>query len=275
LLGAVAILWTLDCFVGFYLTLPVKRRAARALDNATADEPQPAGKPWLARWAPAWKVRWRGGATKLNFDVHRAFSLWTWALLFIVAFTGFSLNLYAEVFYPLMSQVSTVTPSPYDLRVPNDSDDPIMPEVGYAALLDRASAEARRRGWSEPPGSVFYSPEYAIHGVEFYPPGADHGAGGVGHKVLYYDGVNGSLLGERLPWQGTAADLFVQAQFPLHSGRILGLPGRILISVMGLIVATLSVTGVLIWVKKRGARVRSASREGLRGAVSAGAAIAK
>jgi hypothetical protein len=30
------------------------------------------------------------------------------------------------------------------------------------------------------------------------------------------------LLGERLPWKGTAADIFVQAQFPLHSGRILG-----------------------------------------------------
>ncbi|MNN88395.1 hypothetical protein D3C81_2060750 [compost metagenome] len=46
-------------------------------------------------------------------------------------------------------------------------------------------------------------------------------------------------------------------QFPLHSGRILGLPGRILISIMGLLVAMLSVTGVVIWWKKRKARVRS------------------
>ena len=59
-----------------------------------------------------------------------------------------------------------------------------------------------------------------------------------------------------MPWNGTAADIFVQAQFPLHSGRILGLPGRILISVMGLVVAALSVTGVVIWWRKRRARVR-------------------
>ncbi|WP_426114768.1 PepSY domain-containing protein [Massilia sp. PWRC2] len=61
-------------------------------------------------------------------------------------------------------------------------------------------------------------------------------------------------MGKRRPWQGSAANLFVQAQFPLHPGRILGLPGRILISCMGLVVAMLSVTGVSIWWRKRGAR---------------------
>ncbi len=65
----------------------------------------------------------------------------------------------------------------------------------------------------------------------------------------------GLPAGERLPWVGTAADIFVQAQFPLHSGRILGLPGRILISFMGVVVAALSVTGIVIWLKKRKARV--------------------
>ena len=77
----------------------------------------------------------------------------------------------------------------------------------------------------------------------------------MGPALLYYDGGNGSLLGGQVPWQGTAADIFVQAQFPLHSGRILGLPGRILVSVMGLVVATLSVTGVVVWARKRRARL--------------------
>jgi uncharacterized iron-regulated membrane protein len=96
--------------------------------------------------------------------------------------------------------------------------------------------------------------------VQFFYPAADHGAGGVGHKRLYYDGMDGRYLGDRQPWKGTAADIFIQAQFPLHSGRILGLPGRILISVMGLIVAMLSVTGVVIWWKKRAARIKQAAR---------------
>ncbi|WP_370454219.1 PepSY domain-containing protein [Herminiimonas sp. KBW02] len=82
-------------------------------------------------------------------------------------------------------------------------------------------------------------------------------AGGVGPAALYFDGKNGAYLGNRLPWQGRAADIFLQMQFPLHSGRILGLPVRILISIMGLLVSMLSITGVVIWWKKRKARVRS------------------
>jgi uncharacterized iron-regulated membrane protein len=49
----------------------------------------------------------------------------------------------------------------------------------------------------------------------------------------------------------------MQVQFPLHSGRILGLGGRILISAAGIAVAVLSATGLLIWMKKLNARRRS------------------
>jgi uncharacterized iron-regulated membrane protein len=110
---------------------------------------------------------------------------------------------------------------------------------------------------------MFYTPEYGIYGVAFHEPGGDHGAAGVGPPYLYYDGKTGRLIGERQPWTGTAADVFLQAQFPLHSGRILGLPGRILISATGLAVAALSVTGVVVWWRKRRARVmRRKARNG-------------
>ncbi|MTV41667.1 PepSY-associated TM helix domain-containing protein [Duganella radicis] len=245
LMGGIAIIWVIDSFVGFYLTLPLHR--------------QNANKTWMQRWKPAWKVRWNGGGTKLNFDLHRAFSLWTWILLFILAFTAFSLNLYSEVFYPVMSKISKVTPTPFDTRPIADIHKPYVPTVGYAQVIAAASAEATQRKWEEPVGSVFYTSAFDVYGVSFYKPGDDHGSGGVGPAYLYYDGA-GKLLGERLPWKGTAADIFVQAQFPLHSGRILGLPGRILISFMGVVVAMLSVTGVIIWWRKRASRVVTAER---------------
>lgn len=258
LLGIIAIGWTLDCFVGFYLTLPARRRAMAA-DDVLADGGVP-GRTFWQRWKPAWQIRWRAGSYKLNYDLHRAFSLWIWVLLLILAFTAFSLNLFREVFLPVMSTVSKVTPTPFDQRPRMPKHAPIAPTVGYGEILARSQAEAMRRGWPEPAGSVFYSQNFGIYGVQFFHPGADHGAGGVGHKRLYFDSQDGRYLGERLPWTGTAADIFVQAQFPLHSGRILGLPGRILISIMGLVVAMLSVTGVYIWWKKRKARVKSVNR---------------
>lgn len=255
LLGVIAIIWTLDCFVGFCLTLPRRRRTA---DDTIDDALASAGNSWWQRWKPAWNVRWRGGPYKLNFDLHRAFSLWTWTLLFIVAFTAFSLNLYREVFLPLMSTVSQVTPTPFAQRTPTAPDQPIEPKKDYAEVIALARVEAQRRGWDEPVGSVSYRPNFGVYSVQFFHPGADHGAGGAGHVTLYFDSGDGRVLGARQPWRGTTADIFVQAQFPLHSGRILGIPGRILISAMGLVVAMLSVTGVYIWWKKRTARRRCA-----------------
>lgn len=241
LMGVVALIWTIDCFTGFYLTLPLRQRARNT-------------RSWWQRWQAAWKIRWRGGSYKLNFDVHRALSLWTWILLFAIAFTAVSLNLYRELFFPAMSLVSDVTPSVFDMRQPTPENDPVPAELDFAAAVDRAAELARERGWQEPAGAIFYARNFGVYGIEFFSPEDGHGAGGAGHRTIHLDALDGRALGAHEPWQGTVADLFVQAQFPIHSGRILGLPGRILISIMGVVVAALSVTGVVIWWRKRGAR---------------------
>jgi uncharacterized iron-regulated membrane protein len=263
LLGGIAILWTLDCFVGFYLTLPARRRTHAARDALAPDDvastPLPTKSFWR-RWKPSWNVRWRGGAYRVNFDLHRAAGLWTWGLLFVLAFTAFSMNLYREVFFPVMSLVSNVTPSPFDLRTPKSVHEPIAPRLQREDVVPLATAEARRRGWQQPAGEVFYAREYGIYGVQFFHPEDGHGAAGVGHRRLYFDALDGRPLGDKEPWQGTAADIFVQAQFPVHSGRILGVPGRVLVSLMGVVVAGLSVTGVYVWWRKRRARAETTAR---------------
>jgi hypothetical protein len=53
LFGIAAIIWTLDCFVGLYLTFP-------------------RGRPFWKKWTPAWKVKTSGGPYRVNFDLHRA-----------------------------------------------------------------------------------------------------------------------------------------------------------------------------------------------------------
>jgi len=77
----------------------------------------------------------------------------------------------------------------------------------------------------------------------------------MGVKMIFLDAAVGALQGRRVPWDGTAADVFMQLQFPLHSGRIAGLPGRVFLSCMGLVVALLSATGIVVWFKKRAARI--------------------
>lgn len=249
LMGGVALMWLLDSFVAFYLTVP------RRLRNTPAPEPRhrtPGN--WWQRWRPAWLVRWTAGGYKLTFDLHRAGGLWVWGITLVVAFTSFSLNLYREVFYPVMSLVSRTTPGPYETQTPAPFGTYIAPKLGFPEAVRVARAEAKRRGFEMPAGGVYYGGDYGFYNVSFFDPRDEQGASGMGLSNLYIDANDGRVLGEQRPWKGTTADVFLQLQLPLHSGRILGLPGRIMMSLMGLIVAMLSVTGIVIWWRKRRAR---------------------
>jgi uncharacterized iron-regulated membrane protein len=253
LMGAVAMAWCLDCFVGFYLTLPLKKRVRTHRGSVEHQ----LTKSWWDRWKPAWKIKRSGSTYRKTFDTHRALGLWTWGMLFILAFTGVSLNLYREIFLPVVTTVATVTPTPYETRKPqaaNLQD----PEISFAKAAELGAAEVSRRGWDLQVGGIRYAGEIALYEVRLFRDGKERLAG-VRHTILYIDAHDGRLVADRQPWSGTSADIFIQAQLPLHSGSIIGLPGRILISVMGLVVAGLSVTGVIIWSRKFTARKFQAS----------------
>jgi uncharacterized iron-regulated membrane protein len=234
-MGIVGIVWVIDSFVALWISFP----------NRTA-------------WRKSFAFRWKQGGYKLHFDLHRSGGVWLWALLLMLAVTSVSMNLQFQVVRPLVSLVSELSPSPFAVRAPNPADEPRMPMINRAEAIRLAQAEAEKRQWTLPAGGVFYSAEVGIYGVGFFEPGNDHGDGGLGNPWLYFDGQDGRFLGAVEPGVGTAGDIFMQAQFPLHSGRILGLPGRILVSLLGLAVAVLSVTGIVIWARKRAGRASAA-----------------
>lgn len=249
LMGGIALIWLLDSLVAFYLTWPRRLRA-------TATDSQRHRKPaqWLRRWKPSWLVRWSAGGFKLNFDLHRAGGLWVWGIILVVAFTSFSLNLYKEMFYPAMSLVSQTTPGPYETQTPAPFGTRTTPKLSFREAIEIARVEGKRRGFDYPPAGIYYGGGYDFYNVSFFDPANEMGASGMGLSNLYIDGQDGSVLGQYRPWHGTTADIFVQLQLPLHSGRILGMPGRIMMSIMGLVVVMLSITGVIVWARKRRAR---------------------
>ncbi|MDO9322541.1 MAG: PepSY-associated TM helix domain-containing protein [Pseudomonas sp.] len=237
LFGIVAIVWTLDAFIALWLSFP----------------------NW-ATWRKSLAFRWQQGGYKLNFDLHRSGGVWIWGLLLILAVTSVSMNLNVQVTRPLVELFSPLTPSPFASRTPVSLDQQSQPGISRAEAVSLAAAEAARLGVAKPPGGLFYSPEFDVYGVGFYTADNDHGDGGLGNPWLYLDGQSGALAGSQIPGTGSAGDIFMQAQFPLHSGRILGMPGRILVSLLGLLVAMLSLTGIVIWAKKRRSRVLSDQR---------------
>lgn len=112
LLGIVALIWTINCLIGFYLTLPraVNKRPVnnahvnnRRINSKESVAIEPGKKPasMIKRWLPAWKVRTKTNAFKLNYDLHRALGLWLWVMLFAIAWSSVGFNL-SSVYQPVM-----------------------------------------------------------------------------------------------------------------------------------------------------------------------------
>lgn len=228
LMGIVGIVWMLDCFIALSISFPSR-----------------------AQWRKSFAFRWRSNSHKITFDLHRSGGVWVWLLLLMMAITSISMNLEQQVVRPVVGLFSTLTPSPFELKKPAPFSEPIF---NREAIVDLASAQAKTQSISAPLGGIFYSSMMDIYGVGFFAPGMGHGDLGLGNPWLYFDGKTGAYLGGKIPGQGTAGDIFMQTQFPLHSGRIIGITGRIMVTVLGLLIAMLSVTGVIIWARKRKSR---------------------
>ena len=247
LFGLAAMIWVADCFAGFYLTLPV-RKGTQELRSISARAERP--KEFWRRWRRAWKNKASGSVFRINFDIHRALGLWFWIVFLTLAFTSISLNLGNEVMRPIVSLFSPV--SPHRLENREEVAKMVVAKVSRSEALALGRIEAQRRGWSEPVIVLRYYDRLGVYRLSFSPPDRNGSFGLI--KTLYLDAQDGRQFGEFVPWQGSAGDVFLEAQFPLHSGRIAGLPGRIFISFFGFVCAALSVTGVLIWRRKRRAR---------------------
>ncbi len=235
LMGLIAIAWVFDTLIALWISFP----------------------RWAA-WRRSFAVRWKGGGHKLTFDLHRSGAMWVYGLVLVLAITSVGMNLRDQVMRPVVSWFSELSPSPFASRAPAAPEQPIEPRVTPEQVIALAHAEAQRRGWTDPPGGLFTSTTFGIVGVGFYNVANSHGDGGLGNPWLYFDARTGAAAGADVPGTGSAGDIFMQSMFPLHSGRIIGTTGRVLMSIMGVLIAMLCVTGVLIWARKRRARTRVA-----------------
>jgi uncharacterized iron-regulated membrane protein len=237
-MGVIAIVWVLDSLLALWISFP----------------------NWRG-WRQSFVFRWKSGGYRLTFDLHRSGGVWLFFLILMLAVTSVSMNLKEQVMRPLVGFFSELSASPFTVRVPAPADQPIEPKIDRQTILSIASKEAERRGIAAPPGGIFLSTQFGVYAVGFFEADNSHGDGGLGNPWLYFDTHNGTALGGDIPGAGSAGDIFLQAMFPLHSGRIIGMPGRVLISLMGLVIAMLSATGIIIWARKRRARVSQKSRQ--------------
>lgn len=233
--GIAALIWTVDCFVGFYLTLPLRR----------AD--------WWRRWGKAWRVRVPvTSGHKLNFDLHLASGLWLWPLLLVFAWSSVGMNL-RQVYDPVMRGLGAAGPL---------DGLPDQPAPGFQPDWPRALAQGRQLAaqlQAERPAvrveqeySLFHDDTKNLYGYNFASTRDFTDKGGWSSIYYYPDGRRAQVVVATGGLGNGGADQWLMA---LHTAQVGGLAYRIAVSVVGVIVTLLTVTGVILWLKKRSARI--------------------
>jgi uncharacterized iron-regulated membrane protein len=256
ILGVLALLWTVDCFIGAYLTFPSRQRRSSV-------RLQSKGNSWVKRWWRAWQVRWQGGAAKVNFDLHRAGGLWLWAMLLVFAWSSVAFNL-RDVYYPVMG--SLFAKQGFGEDIPRLAQPLLPPGLDANAALTTGRTLMQQLSQAN---------QFAIHHEAklYYDAGKGtytyivNSSRDVSEKsantAVMFNANSGERLAIYLPTVAAAGDTITQWLLALHTAKVWGLPMQIFVSVMGVGVLGLSATGVLIWLKKRHARqqVRQLKRQ--------------
>jgi len=171
----------------------------------------------------------KAAPTKRNYDLHRMLGFYAWVPLFLIAITGISMALGGEKGAKMQSTVhgpqSTVSGSIYD----------------------RALAE------------VYHQEPYDMLRVTF--PADSTGVINIGIRYatssfrkqsnFLFDQYTGELLKSESYKDKSFSQTFFGSSYEIHTGRILGISGKIIMFLAGLVALSLPVTGFLVWRSKR------------------------
>lgn len=246
ILGAVALVWTLDCFVGFYLTLPAGGERSR--------------KGFFARWKPSWLVRLKSSFYRANFDLHRAAGLWLWAMLLVYA--------WSSVFFTLPNFYTRATQLVLDYEAPvwaqagtpqADARPPMEWEAAQASGERLMAEQGRQHGFTiERPLALYNLRDKGLY--EYRVRSSRDIGDKAGSTSILFDSRSGELKTLSLPTGHRSGTTLTTWLVELHMANLFGLPYRIFVCAIGLVITMLSVTGVYIWWKKRSARLAHVRR---------------
>lgn len=239
LLGIIALAWTLDGFVGAWLTLPARSGTHKSASSG-----------WL-RWAPAWRIRWQGGSHKRNYDLHRAGGLWLWAALTLMAWSSVALNLPAV--YDRVMRAGLSYQADPRLGAEASTGVPIPPAQARVVGRQLMAELAAREGFAVR-GEHWLALDTRRNLYRYSVRSSRDLRARTGATSLVFNATNGRLVGSYLPTGRAAGDTVKHWLTSLHMAALWGWPLQVAVATIGAVTVVLSLTGVWLWWTRRRAR---------------------
>lgn len=184
-------------------------------------------------------VRHGGSWPRFNFQLHRAGGLLAAPLLLVSAVSGIHFNMPKWV-KPVVAVVAPVTTHP---SLVNRSP------AGAVAITPGAAVGAAQALFPEGRVSRVVFPAGTDLPFEIRLRQQDERRQGPGATRISIDAGDASVLRVIDPQRARGGDHFLGWMFPLHTGEAFGLPGRLVVSLLGLLPLAFFMTGLVIWVK--------------------------
>lgn len=183
-----------------------------------------------------WKdsTKWR----RKNYDIHNIFGFYVASIAIIIAFTGM---VWAFTWFQSLVYVAgSLSATPPDIvtktsEVTNGDKDIAFDRACALALKKHPDAAGAGLSYAANPTAVIsaYIQQYKD---AYY----------VSHN-MQFDQYTGELLLERNHDEKNFGEKLITANYDIHVGAILGLPGKIMAFIASLVCAMLPITGFLIW----------------------------
>ncbi|MEQ8472582.1 MAG: PepSY-associated TM helix domain-containing protein [Marinoscillum sp.] len=196
------------------------------------------------------RVKWGASPKRLNYDLHNVLGFYmTWVVIF-VAITGlvWSYQWVEDGVYWLASGGDQQK----ELQMPLSDTTDIG---GSSDAIDRAlqqitTANSKLRNYV----LVYPGDSTAVYRITLnYQEGAFYNQ----HDSYAIDQYTGEILGSQLWKETNMGDKLMEANYNIHVGAILGLPGKFLAFCASLIAASLPITGFVVW---RGRKKKKSKR---------------
>ncbi|WP_119630091.1 PepSY-associated TM helix domain-containing protein [Methylocaldum marinum] len=205
--------------------------------------------PLTGKWKQAFTLKRRASVERFNHDLHKTLGVYSTLVLLAVLISGVYFN-FGDRFRWLLSCFSVTTPVKAFKSAPVPSAAPISLDEALVRA-DERNAEGQLYWFTVPntPDDTYVLTRHVDIGGVF-----------TGRRQFVVDQYSGEILHVADPLSGSGGNVFIQWQWPLHSGYALGMPGRILVLLSGIACPVLFVTGVIRWLQKRRARATGPHR---------------